>query len=94
MSCSANDITGSIGNPLREPGKFIAEEQKPLADAAPLPAKLAAVTPAKAASRSRARSPCRRNLWGSPVRVASLSPMRQRARDQHRRTRQHPDHAL
>jgi hypothetical protein len=70
-----NDITGSIGNPLRDPDKFIAEEQKPQADAAPLPAKLAAVTPAKPVLKKPRILTVQEKLWGSPVRVASLTPL-------------------
>jgi hypothetical protein len=71
----ASDITGAIGNPLRDPGRFIAEEQKPLADAAPLPGKLAAVMPAKPLLKKPRVLTVQEKLWGSPVRVASLTPM-------------------
>ena len=50
-------------------------EQKPQADAAPLPAKLAAVTPAKPVLKKPRVLTVQEKLWGSPVRVASLSPL-------------------
>jgi hypothetical protein len=81
------DITGSIGNPLRD----LSEIKSPNAGASAKPtprkkgseAKAAAFTPPKAVPETtrqlklvkpRARS-VQEKLWGSPVRLASLTPM-------------------
>jgi hypothetical protein len=71
-----SDITGSIGNPLRDLDKLNAAEPKPLPNAAAAtPPKLAAVTPAKPVLRKPRALTVQEKLWGSPVRVASLTPM-------------------
>ena len=72
----ASDITGSIGNPLRnldEVKRSAAPETTKAAVA--LPAKLAAVTPAKPVLKKPRILTVQEKLWGSPVRVASLSPL-------------------
>ncbi len=72
----ASDITGAIGNPLRDLDDVKrAPAPETTKAAVALPAKLAAVTPAKPVLKKPRVLTVQEKLWGSPVRVASLAPL-------------------
>ena len=87
-----NDITGAIGNPLRDVNEAKSSANADAGSspsprpsprkrgegeeaAAPLPAKLAAVMPAKPVLKKPRVLTVQEKLWGSPVRLASATPM-------------------